>query len=232
MTERTRAAVSREALWFQVGPSQMVWEGKTLVISIDERCTPWPHAVRGTVKLECDGLYDDPVMLSEVGQHIWQAVAPHARIDAEFEAPQLRWSGYGYHDMNWGDAPLEDAFTSWTWQRSHIDDRAVVFYDAVLKDATRQQFGRSFVNEKVEHLELPKQHTMKRGLWRMTRNIRSESPPTFAMSLEDAPFYTRDHVKVVLDRKPADTIHESLSLQRFAHPIVQRMLPYRMLRVG
>jgi carotenoid 1,2-hydratase len=232
MTERSRRTVSREELQIRVGPSQMKWEGDTLVITIDERGTPWPHAVRGVVKLRCDAFYNDPITLSEIGQHHWRVVAPRARIDAQFDAPRLSWSGHGYHDMNWGDAPLEDAFSAWTWQRSHRDDGAIVFYDAVLKDATRQQFGRAYVDGRIEHRLMPMQHSSKRGLWRMTRQVASELPPMFVMPLEDAPFYTRDHVKVVLDGARFDTIHESLSLKRFAHPIVQRMLPYRMLRVG
>jgi carotenoid 1,2-hydratase len=232
MTERARADVSRDAFHFRVGPSDMLWNGDTLEIAINERCTPWPRAVRGTVKLSCEAFYDDPIMLSETGQHCWRAVAPRARIDVQFEQPRLRWSGYGYHDMNWGNAPLQDAFAAWTWQRSHLDEGAIVFYDAILKDGVRQQFGRSYVNGRVEHLAMPKQSTYRRGIWQMPRHIASESPPTFVMSLEDSPFYTRDHVKVMLAGKSLDTIHESLSLRRFKNPLVQRMLPYRMLRVG
>jgi carotenoid 1,2-hydratase len=64
----------------------------------------------------------------------------------------------------------------------------------------------------------------------MRRPVLSESTPILKQKLEDAPFYTRNHVGIELDSKPCDAVHESLSLDRFVNPIVQRMLPFRMPR--
>jgi carotenoid 1,2-hydratase len=64
----------------------------------------------------------------------------------------------------------------------------------------------------------------------MSRAVASEGPPTLVATLEDAPFYTRNHVRVRYDGEWQDAFHESLSLERFANPLVQRMLPFRMPR--
>jgi len=56
--------------------------------------------------------------------------------------------------------------------------------------------------------------------------IDSQAPCNI-QTLEDTPFYTRSRIET-------DTslfMHESLDLQRFCKPWVQRLLPFRMPRV-
>ena len=38
------------------------------------------------------------------------------------------------------------------------------------------------------------------ALWGMTRSVRSETPPRLIAKLEDAPFYTRNHIGLTLGR--------------------------------
>jgi carotenoid 1,2-hydratase len=66
----------------------------------------------------------------------------------------------------------------------------------------------------------------------MSRQTRSEQKPKLLRTLEDAPFYTRNMISSHLDGEEMTGVHESLSLDRFNSPIVQRMLPFRMPRVG
>ena len=49
-------------------------------------------------------------------------------------------------------------------------------------------------------------------------------------SLEDAPFYARARIAHRLDGEDAVSMHETLDLDRFASPVVQAMLPFRMPR--
>jgi carotenoid 1,2-hydratase len=51
-----------------------------------------------------------------------------------------------------------------------------------------------------------------------------------AQTLEDTPFYARSLVTTHLAGQPVQAVHESLALDRFANPIVQAMLPFRMPR--
>ena len=50
--------------------------------------------------------------------------------------------------------------------------------------------------------------------------------------LEDTPFYARSRVATRLMGEDCVMMHESLSLDRFARPWIQAMLPFRMPRRG
>jgi carotenoid 1,2-hydratase len=208
----------------------MRWQGTSLIITIDERCAPLPFKVQGTVTLQCEHLYNAPKILDTQSKHYWQAIGPHARVDVRFSSPKLTWRGNAYHDMNWGDEPLESGFQNWTWQRVATREGSAVFYDALRLDGTRQNFGMQFESGKIKSLKPPTLHKIKSTFWRLDRNAVSEKEPKLLATLEDAPFYTRNHLGVTHDGKSCDTIQESLSLLRFKKPWVQRMLPYRMLR--
>jgi carotenoid 1,2-hydratase len=230
MTERGQSHVSRDATTFSVGPSSMRWENGTLLIEIDERCSPLPYRLRGQIILRPKHLHAVPVILAESGHHVWQAVAPEARVDALFDTPRIEWSGHAYHDMNWGDEPLERGFRDWTWARAKTQTGTRVIYDAVLRSDDRKAFGIEFSGGKQESCAVPDSHELPRAFWRMKRPVRSETPPRLISSLEDAPFYTRNHIGLELDGTTCEAVHESLSLERFAHPITQRMLPFKMPR--
>lgn len=231
MTEHGSGHVERDAEHFHVGHSSMTWNDKGLEIEINERCMPLPFALRGRMRVTVDQLYDRPVMLDENGKHFWQAVAPQARVDVEFENPKLAWSGAAYHDMNWGEEPLERGFKNWTWARANTECGTQVLYDLERRDKSKMSFGRCFENGNVSDRKVPVKHELPRGLWGMRRKVNSETAPLLISTLEDAPFYTRNLVRIGLNGVPCVAIHESLALDRFTHPIVQMMLPFRMPRV-
>lgn len=64
----------------------------------------------------------------------------------------------------------------------------------------------------------------------MIRDVNSELPPVLLATLEDTPFYTRNHIELTHEGERCEAYHESLSLDRFTHPVVQMMLPFRMPR--
>jgi carotenoid 1,2-hydratase len=231
MTERGAGSVVRTSEEFRVGPSSMKWENQQLTININERCMPIPYPLMGQVVFSPQTTYQTPVKLDQNGKHHWQAVAPHGRVTVRFENPNLTWSGNAYHDMNWGDEPLERGFKSWTWLRAKTDSGTHVLYDVERRDASCFAFGRIFAVGEVRERLLPDLHALPRGLWRMPRDVRSDTQPKLLAKLEDAPFYTRNHIAMSLDGKACEAFHESLSLDRFTHPVVQMMLPFRMPRL-
>ena len=170
MTERGATRMARDAQHFTVGKSGMVWDGDTLTITIRERCSPLPFPLRGEVRLSANGIYNAPVQLDAQGKHHWQAVAPHARVSVEMEAPSLCWQGAAYHDMNWGDEPLERGFRHWTWARTNTSRGTEVLYDVERRDGSRFSFGRCFNAGVVRERPVPQAHPLKRGLWGMTRS--------------------------------------------------------------
>jgi carotenoid 1,2-hydratase len=230
MTERGSTRVARTADRFQVGPSSFTWAGDQLIIDIEERCSPLPRALRGRVTLTAESLYNAPVQLDLEGKHFWRAVAPHGTIKVEFENPKLSWSGSAYHDLNWGDEPIENGFKHWTWLRANAAGSTHVLYDLERRDGSHLSFGRIFGAGKIVERSLPPAHNLPRGLWRMSRPVQSDGPPHLLAALEDAPFYTRNHVALSIDGESLHAYHESLSLDRWKNPIVQLMLPFRMPR--
>ena len=66
--------------------------------------------------------------------------------------------------------------------------------------------------------------------WRVQRRARSESPQgaTVVTTLEDTPFYARSLVGTRLFGAETVAVHESLSMERFASPWVQTLLPFRI----
>lgn len=232
MTERGSKHVIRSPQKFSVGPSSMAWVNDSLAIDINERCVPVPFSLRGRVTLTPGEVYDSPIALDAHHKHFWQAVAPQARVSVEFEHPKLSWSGSAYHDMNWGEEPLERGFRNWTWLRANTTTGAQVLYDVERRDGTRFLFGRRYLQGDIFNTSLPPTHPLSFGIWGMPRIAHSEKPPRLITKLEDAPFYTRNHIEMTLDGERCEAFHESLSLDRFVSPIVQMMLPFRMPRRG
>lgn len=208
----------------------MQWNDGDLIININEYCAPLPQKLFGQVRLTPGTCYAQPMALDASGRHYWQAVAPHARIVAQFENPSMNWTGNAYHDMNWGEEPLERGFKRWNWLRSSTNRGTRVLYDIEARSGAETTFGYCFQEGQISETQVPPRHTLRRGIWGMTRDVRSETQPKLIATLEDAPFYTRNHLQITLDGEPCTAVHESLSLDRFSHPITQWMLPFRMPR--
>jgi carotenoid 1,2-hydratase len=232
MTERSVKSVMRQADEFQVSASSMRWNDNIMTITIDEYCAPLPFRLRGRVTLTVDQFYNDPVPLDASHKHYWQAVAPQARVKIELDSPNLSWSGSAYHDMNWGDEPLEKGFRDWTWLRATTSRGTQVLYNLERHDGTRFNFGRCFNDGMITQRAVPQNFSLRGGMWGMSRTVASEQPPELLAKLEDTPFYTRNHVALTLDGVRCEAYHESLSLTRFSNPIVQLMLPFRMPRIA
>jgi carotenoid 1,2-hydratase len=67
-------------------------------------------------------------------------------------------------------------------------------------------------------------------VWRVPRSTRADGPARVTHDLEDTPFYTRSRLATTLGGRSIETMHESLDLNRFAAPWVQRLLPFRTPR--
>jgi carotenoid 1,2-hydratase len=230
MTERSKRYVARDETHFRVGPSEMMWCDNTLSMSLDERSTPLPFSLKGEITLSVDKFYDHTIDLDAKGKHKWQAIAPHASIHVALAAPKLNWKGVAYHDMNWGDEPLETGFREWNWQRAHTREGAEIFYNATRRNGSRLSFGLSFADGVVSDISLPTIHDIGRSKWGVARAAVSASKPQLVATLEDTPFYARSHLRIGDENERCEAFQESLSLDRFTNPLIQRMLPYRMSR--
>lgn len=234
MTERGRRQVSRSDREFRVGNSIMAFDGESLSIEIDERCVPIPHRLRGTIRVKAQMLGADDYIIDPAGRHIWRPVMPSARIDVAMTDPDLCWSGHGYADHNRGSAPLERDFASWTWSRLSLRDGMAILYDTQPRQGAPVSLALRYgLSGAVERFTPPEPVTLPKTAWRIARMVRSETETDAAIrTLEDTPFYARSAVSARLCGESVSGMHESLSLDRFASPIVQLMLPFRMPRRG
>lgn len=231
MTERAKRHLDRSATQFKIGPSSMAWENGTLVIRMDEITVPFPSRVRGEIRLAPRVISQEEIALDPRAHHHWRPVAPVAEVEVRFEHPNISWRGTGYHDMNWGARPLEDDFSSWVWSRTALGDHAHIVYDRVLRDGSQSGFAiRIGPDGKSQAIPMPKNIELGTAFWRMKRPAHADHAVENIKTLEDAPFYTRSLFHTEIDDENVPVFHESLSLDRFTNPVIQKMLPFKMPR--
>lgn len=236
MTERGRAAVSRDSNHFSVGPSRLAWEGDSLGLGLDEMTFPLPGRIRGRIRLHPESLNLVGFPLDADGQHHWRPIAPTARVEVELEKPRLTWQGHGYLDSNWGAVSLEASFARWDWSRAPIDRGSAVLYEGLRRDGSPFNLALHFAADgSVSPFDPPPTSILpKTRIWRIPRHTRADTRDgaTIEATLEDTPFYARSLLRTNLLGRTTTAVHESLELGRFTLPIVQAMLPFRMPRRG
>ena len=233
LTERTRRDLRRDSETLAIGPSRLTCDGATLKIDVNELTVPVPHRIRGTVVITPAVTNPTTIALDEAGRHRWRPIAPEARVSVELEQPRVRWSGTAYLDTNSGDEPLENAFKDWDWSRAHTASGTTITYDVTRRNGSRRSLGRSFdASGRMHEADLPAAQALPSTYWRVARFVRCDPArsPRVVRTLEDTPFYSRSVVETHIDGQPQTAIHESLSLDRVANPIVRCMLPFRMPR--
>jgi carotenoid 1,2-hydratase len=239
------ASFVREPSFVRVGASSMrSTESGELHIEIAEHQTQFfgrrGEALRGRVRVRPSAWFGPRIELDRwqaQPRHRWYPIAPHARVEVEFEAPQLRFSGSGYHDVNEGDEGLEHAFRSWNWSRCELGDSTVIAYDVVDLQGRAHARAWRFVPETAAIEDIPEHalgpaRILPATRWQVPRAIRSdaEQPPRLRSTLEDSPFYSRSLVDVQLGGKSGVAVHESISLQRFASAWALFLLPFKIRR--
>jgi carotenoid 1,2-hydratase len=234
MTERGRSAVRRGRHELAIGNSALSWDGTALTIGIDEVAVPFPRRIRGAIRVEPTGLNAASFSLDVAGRHIWRPIAPSARVSVDMVAPETRWNGEGYFDMNAGAEPLEAGFTAWTWSRAALGRGSAVLYDAERRrDESLSLALRFDKSGGCERLLPPPIAKLPATGWRLARKTRSDDGEAkISRGFEDTPFYARSQISSKLFGETVAAVHESLSLDRFASPVVRLMLPFRMPRRG
>ncbi|MCA9544428.1 MAG: hypothetical protein KC613_08560, partial [Myxococcales bacterium] len=228
MTEVPRAAVDRGADHLTVGGTTVRWAGDTLRVDFAERAAPFGQRVEGRVELRPRHLFGPRVDLSGDGAHTWSPIAPLADATVTLRHPEATFSGPAYHDMNWGDAPLEQHFARWHWARARQPDGATVIYDTDRRDGSHGRVGLRFDADGTHRpVEVPEAVALPPTGWRLPRPTRAPAGARVAVAqtLLDAPFYNRSALTVTpADCAPFPAVHEYLDLDRFGAGWVRR--PY------
>lgn len=212
----------------------MRWDGEALVVEFDERTLPVPGRLKGRVRLTPSVPTPQVFALDAGGRQMWWPIAPASRAEVTLEHPGLAFSGDAYFDMNWGERPLEADFDWWNWSRAPTRTGAVVLYDVIRLDGSRQVLALDIGRDgTVAELEAPPVAALPPGaVWRMPRETRADdgARPRVLKTFEDTPFYTRSEIATRLLGEETRAMHESLSMPRFTRPWVQALLPFRMPR--
>ena len=234
MTERSAHSSSRDANHFVIGPSSLHWEKDCLTIHIKERAVPFGQAVRGTVRIYPERLFNFSTALDDQGHHHWGPLAPRARVDVKLSHPDLHWQGNGYLDSNEGDGPLALDFHEWDWSRTELSgQRTAVIYDVRQKNGNEKLLALVFHPDgQVEPFAAPPRQALPQTAWRIQRQMRNTDQASLKLvkTLEDTPFYARSVLSSELLGEQVTSFHETLNVPRFASPIVQWMLAWRMPR--
>jgi carotenoid 1,2-hydratase len=234
MTERSGASLKRSRDVLAIGPSSLQWRNDALVIRLDEISAPIPRRIRGEIVIAPQAITHRDYTLESHGRHVWRPIAPLARASVDLEAPDLRWRGHAYLDTNAGEEPLEKAFSFWTWSRARLTDGAAIFYDADRRrDAPLSLALRFNAASEATPLEPPPVARLPKTNWAVPRLTRADDGAAQVLRrFEDTPFYSRSLISSRFAGSPVEWVHESLSLDRFANPLVRLMLPFRMPRRG
>lgn len=231
MTERGRAAVSRDATRFAIGPSALEWDGTALRVAIRERGAPIPWPVRGEVRIIPSAITADAFTLESGENHAWWPIAPRCRVEVELTEPALRWRGDGYLDSNFGARAMEADFSHWDWSCARRGaDEAAILYETWRRDGTTDCLALAIDRAgAITPFAPPGSVTLPKTAWRLARRTRAEHVAS-VRTVDDTPFYARSVLQTRLLGEDVVAMHETLSLDRFRTPWMQAMLPFRMRR--
>lgn len=234
MTERGRASLTRDATSLQIGTSRLAWTpAGTLEIDIDEVALPLPRRIRGRLTVTPTVAGTKAFAIDPAARHVWQPIAPRAEIEVALQSPDARWTGSAYVDHNRGAEPLEAAFERWSWSRSIERDRTRIFYDTEPRSGPKANLQIAYEAQPSPHdVSAPPLQPFGRSLWRLPLTARSDpgTSPRLVERWEDGPFYARSLIEHRIEGETIQSVHEMVALDRFARPIVQAMLPFRMPR--
>jgi carotenoid 1,2-hydratase len=247
MSEYGAAALRTEAQTLHIGDSMLRAEGDGVAGVIAERGAPifWSRAfglggaIRGRFTLTPSG--PPPAADFEIGRsaageaHRWQVRIPSGRIRVEFDAPGFSFEGHGYHDTNWGEGRLEDAFSRWSWARFHEADRSRILYGVEGRDGAQRGYyveaGEQRAGEarQTGAVHFGEPEATGWGL-RAPRGFELERAGRAEVVrwLDRTPFYAR----YVARLGEVEGVGEFLDLVRLQRPTVQFLLRWRGHRRG
>ncbi|KAK9453370.1 hypothetical protein V1511DRAFT_505523 [Dipodascopsis uninucleata] len=143
----TSAGNGSSGYWKGTGLS---WTGKPdvsrYVVSVDNSLL----SLSGTVTFDsvAPGHYPCSPLVAGVSEeampHLgWSNVIPDANsvVDLTLKGNSVKFTGYGYHDKNWGDKSFVSVVKSWYWGHGRLGPYSVVFFDSIGTDGKEYVSG-------------------------------------------------------------------------------------------
>ena len=194
-----------------------------------------------------------PEEVSPEASHFWLPAAPFCRVAGRVVlrepqnpgAEEIRFSGTGYHDHNWGRLPFASEIRDWYWARAALSgERAVILYHLRPRGGGQAvshlllfERGRLVRHDAAPRVRLFRPAVNAFGTVYATRMgvesgewvVRFE----FGARLDSAPFYVRALCRGILDGKngaeAGEGIGEYLRPRMMSWPLVASAMKARIV---
>jgi carotenoid 1,2-hydratase len=175
-------------------------------------------------------------------EHGWVLAQPHSRVTGEVRlsgpaGKTWKIAGRGYHDHNFGTAPLGPGLKRWFWGRVVMEDAAYVFHLATPEDsslALESHFLRVGGAEGVVELganrtgRMPVLRGSRRSSWGLAYPEGVEIGELVSLTnprvVDSEPFYLRVMYDAVCEGKSGQAFCEVAYPHRLRWPVLGRMI--------
>lgn len=131
-----------------------------------------------------------------VSPHVgWANAMPDADATASFtiNGQDIRFSGVGYHDKNWGDQSFDQHVSTWYWGHGRLGPYSLVWFDVLHPSGRKYASGYVAKNGRVLKnscaTEAVRVHPFRlKKASPLTRNASSPDGFTVTMDLAEGPF--------------------------------------------
>lgn len=244
--DRFVAAVDRPQV--SVGPNQMTFDGARFNLHLQG--TPWELTWRGPVRRDSQLLEArfsftpklphppmDRVFLSRQlsgAEHHWIIANPLCDVEGNIQlgSEQIAITGRGYHDHNWGTAPLGPCLRRWFWGRVLLEDTAYTFHFARPQVASLAEEVHLMECDATSLRELPVARVSSD--WSEQTKLLLDYPIHFALDhvldlrdpsvIDSAPFYMRLKYAASVRGRRGTALCEIAYPHRLRWPILGRMI--------
>jgi carotenoid 1,2-hydratase len=245
-------AAARDAVNVQLGPNTLSRQGDALKLTIAN--TPWKLTGRGPQ------LLDDQLLKAELtftptlphppqerrflsrqmtgADHHWVIANPLCDVSGAIAIESttgvagetISFTGRGYHDHNYGTAPLGPGLSRWFWGRAMVGDRVVTFHYAVPRD--QSLFAESHLVSAdaagVVEMNVQPEIAFDRRVLGLPYPSKANWPGVLTLReprvIDASPFYLRLQYKAEIDGQPTTAFCEAAYPHRLRWPVLGRMI--------
>ncbi|HEX8322428.1 MAG TPA: hypothetical protein VF595_00820 [Tepidisphaeraceae bacterium] len=246
-------AAARDAVDVTVGPSTLTRDADGLKLRIEG--TPWKLTGRGPQTLVDQRLHADLTFAPSLphapqerrflsramtgADHHWVIASPLCDVRGEIRLDPIRggagevihFTGRGYHDHNYGTAPLGPGLAKWIWGRAIVGGRVVTFHYAVPRDRTlpaESHLVTADADGVTEQRVLPEIRFDRRTAVGLAFPSRIAWPDVMTLTnprvIDASPFYLRLQYDADIGGQRTTAFCEAAYPHRLRWPVLGRMI--------
>lgn len=231
-----------------IGPNELRMDGRALDLKL--KGTPWfltaqgpkllaDQSLEGQFKFEplLDAPPQERIFLSRAiagAEHHWVVANPLCRVTGSFQCNGQTYSfdGKGYHDHNYGTAPIGPGLRRWIWGRVLLDDAVHTFHYVQPRDATVPdeihlvQADQNGIRE-IPIKQVDGDWSRKTGWFlRYPQTLRFDSELELSNPklIDSSPFYLRVTYDARVGNRTATALCEIAYPHRLRWPVLGRMI--------